>query len=144
MRLAPPRHRVLVVVGSFVSSVLDLIGLTMMVPLIIAASDLEGPTKGIVVALHSVLGRFGLPFTPSAILTVIIVGLSLKAMVGVLVTRYVNQVVVKVTRDMRIRMIRSLLGARWGYFVRQPVGRLAFASGPRPTPPANASRRSPR
>ena len=42
-----------------------------------------------------------------------------------LVTRYVNQVVVKVTRDMRIRMIRSLLGARWGYFVRQPVGRLA-------------------
>ena len=31
---------------------------------------------------------------------------------------------------MRIRLIRSLLGARWAYFVRQPVGRLAFAIGP--------------
>ena len=130
MRLAPPRHRVLVVVGSFVSSVLDLIGLTMMVPLIIAATDVQGPTKGIVVALQNILGGIGLPFTPAAILTIIIVGLTLKALAGVLVTRYVNQVVVKVTRDMRIRMIRSLLGARWGYFVRQPVGRLAFAIGP--------------
>ncbi|MGD9511972.1 MAG: ABC transporter transmembrane domain-containing protein, partial [Geminicoccaceae bacterium] len=130
MRLAPLHHRLLVVVGSFLSSVLDLIGLTMMVPLIIAASDAQNSTKGIVVALHGVLDRFGLPFTPPAILTIIIVGLSLKALVGVLVTRYVNQVVVKVTRDMRIRMIRSLLGARWGYFVRQPVGRLAFAIGP--------------
>ena len=130
MRLAPPRHRVLVVVGSFVSSLLDLIGLTMMVPLIIAATDVQGPTKGIVVALQNILGGIGLPFTPAAILTIIIVGLTLKALAGVLVTRYVNQVVVKVTRDMRIRMIRSLLGARWGYFVRQPVGRLAFAIGP--------------
>ena len=51
-------------------------------------------------------------------------------MVGILVTRYVGRVVAKVTRDMRIRLIRSLLGARWGYFVRQPVGRLAFAIGP--------------
>ena len=51
-------------------------------------------------------------------------------MVGILVTRYVGTVVAKVTRDMRIRLIRSLLGARWGYFVRQPVGRLAFAIGP--------------
>jgi len=130
MHLAPPRHRVLVVVGSFVSSVLDLIGLTMMVPLIIAATDLQGSSKGIVVALHAALDRIGLPFTPPAILTIIIVGLALKAVVGVIVTRYVGQVVVKVTRDMRIRMIRSLLGARWSYFLRQPVGRLAFAIGP--------------
>ena len=31
---------------------------------------------------------------------------------------------------MRIRLIRSLLGARWSYFLKQPVGRLAFAIGP--------------
>ena len=130
LRLAPRRHRALVVVGTFISSVLDLIGLTMMVPLIIAATNVQESTKGIVVALGKVLGAVGMPFSPMPILAIIIVGLALKGMVGVLVTRYVAQVVAKVTRDMRIRLIRSLLGARWSYFLRQPVGRLAFAIGP--------------
>ena len=130
MGLAPRRHRVLVVVGTFVSSVLDLIGLTMMVPLIIAATDLQGSTKGIVVALGGLLAAVGIPFAPLPILSIIVVMLALKAVVGVIVTRYVGQVVTRVTRDMRIRLIRGLLGARWSYFVRQPVGRLAFAIGP--------------
>ena len=102
----------------------------MMVPLIIAASGTQESTKGIVVAVQTVLARIGLDFAPIAILAIIIVGLTLKAIVGVLVTRYVNQVSSRVTRDMRIRLVRSLLGARWGYFIRQPVGRLAFAIGP--------------
>jgi ATP-binding cassette, subfamily C, bacterial len=130
LRLAPRRHRALVVVGSFLASVLDLIGLTMMVPLIIAATNVQESTKGIVVALGKVLGAVGLQFSPLPILTIIIVGLALKGIVGVLVTRYVAQVVSKVTRDMRIRLIRGLLGARWSYFLKQPVGRLAFAIGP--------------
>ena len=131
MRLAPPRHRALVVVGTFLSSVLDLIGLTMMVPLIIAATDLRNPTKGIVVALGTVLAVVGLPFAPHAD-----PGDHHRrpgaqgAWSACWSRRYVGTVVAKVTRDMRIRLIRSLLGARWGYFVRQPVGRLAFAIGP--------------
>ena len=130
MRLAPRGHRFLVIGGAFASSILDLIGLTMMVPLIIAATDMKESTKGIVIALEGLFARIGLSFTPTYILAIIIVGLSLKALVGVLVTRYVSRVVTKVTRDMRIRLIRSLLSARWAYFVRQPVGRLAFAIGP--------------
>jgi ATP-binding cassette subfamily C protein len=76
------------------------------------------------------LSTFGVPFAPLPILSIIVGGLALKAVVGVLVTRYCDKIVGKVTRDMRIRLIRSLLGARWGYFVRQSVGRLAFAIGP--------------
>ncbi|HEX6010241.1 MAG TPA: ABC transporter ATP-binding protein [Geminicoccaceae bacterium] len=128
--LAPRRHRALVILGTFVSGVLDLIGLTMMVPLIIAATELKESTKGIVVAMGSTLAAVGLPFEPYPILVVIVCGLALKALVSVLVSRYVGDVVAKVTRDMRIRLIRGLLGARWSYFIRQPVGRLAFAIGP--------------
>ena len=84
--LAPPRHRVLVIVGTFVASVLDLIGLTMMVPFIIAATSGQESTKGLVIALHSVLAHFGVPFAPLPILAIIIGGLTLKAIVGVLVT----------------------------------------------------------
>ena len=75
------------------SSVLDLIGLTMMVPLIIAATNVQELTKGIVVALGKVLGCRGPAFSPLPILAIIIVGLALKGIVGVLVTRYVAQVV---------------------------------------------------
>ncbi len=88
------RHRALVVLGSFLSSVLDLIGLTMMVPLIIAATERQefdqGHRRGGAARCWRALG---LPFAPLPILTIIIVGLALKAMVGVLVTRYVGQVV---------------------------------------------------
>ncbi len=130
LRLASPRHRALVIVGTFISSILDLVGLTMMVPLIIAATDIKSSSKGVVVAMGKALAFIGLPFEPLPILVVIIIGLALKALVGVLVTRYVGTVVARVTRDMRIRLIRSLLDARWAYFLRQPVGRLAFAIGP--------------
>jgi len=130
LRLAPPRTRALVIAGSFTASVLDLIGLTMMLPLIIAATDLGQVHKGLVVMVQTAVAAVGLPFSPLPILLVIVVGLGLKALVGVLVSRYVADVVVGITRDMRIRLIRSLLGARWAYFVRQPVGRLAFAIGP--------------
>jgi ATP-binding cassette subfamily C protein len=130
LRLAPPRTRALVIAGSFTASVLDLIGLTMMLPLIIAATDLGQVHKGLVVMVQSAVAAVGLPFSPMPILMVIVIGLGLKALVGVLVSRYVADVVVGITRDMRIRLIRSLLGARWAYFVRQPVGRLAFAIGP--------------
>ena len=130
LRLAPPRTRALVVGGSFVASVLDLVGLTMMLPLIIAATDLTQVHKGLVLLIQSAVVAVGLPFTPLPILGVIVVGLGLKALVSVLIARYVAEVVSGITRDMRIRLIRALLGARWAYFVRQPVGRLAFAIGP--------------
>jgi ATP-binding cassette subfamily C protein len=130
MRLAPLGRRLLVVLGTFVAGVLDLIGLTMMVPLILAAANLKEGAKGSVVAIHNALDAIGLPFSPVPILTLIVVGLALKAVVSIAVTRYVNNVVASITRDMRIRLIRSLLSARWSYFVRQPIGRLAFAIGP--------------
>jgi ATP-binding cassette subfamily C protein len=130
LALAPPRQRALVIIGTFVSSVLDLIGLTMMVPFIIATTSDQESTKGVVVMLHSVLGQFGIPFAPLPIMAIIITGLTLKGLIGVLVTRYADKIVGKVTRDMRIRLIHGLLGARWSYFVRQSVGRLAFAIGP--------------
>jgi ATP-binding cassette subfamily C protein len=130
LRLAPPRTRALVIVGSFVASVLDLVGLTMMLPLIIAATDMQQVHKGLVVLIQSVVVATGLPFAPLPILAVIVVGLGLKALVGLTISRYVADIVAGITRDMRIRLIRALLGARWSYFVRQPVGRLAFAIGP--------------
>lgn len=130
LRLAPRSTRLLVVGGSFLAGMLDLIGLTMMLPLIIAATNLEQVHKGIAVAISNLVTSAGLPFTPGPILAVIVVGLGLKALVAVLVSRYVIDVVAGITRDMRIRLIRSLLAARWGYFIKQPVGRLAFAIGP--------------
>ena len=89
--LAPPRHRALVIVGTFVVQR--------------ARSDRpdhdgavhhrrhqpQESTKGIVVAMHTVLEPVGLPFAPLPILAIIIGGLALKALVGVLVTRYVRQ-----------------------------------------------------
>ena len=82
IRLAPPRARWLVCIGTFLSSVLGLLGLTMMVPLIIAATDLKEFDQAASSSPSTSCPR------PSAcrssrlpILTLIIVGLGLKALV---------------------------------------------------------------
>ena len=35
--------------------------------------------------------------------------------------------VAQITTDLRLLLLRSILSARWAYFVRQPIGRLANA-----------------
>jgi hypothetical protein len=60
--LAPRRPRAMVIVGTFVSSVLDLVGITMIVPLIVVAANLKESTKGSVVAIRAALESVGLPF----------------------------------------------------------------------------------
>ena len=126
---------VVVVLGLFVSSLFELFGLTMIIPLLATVTDLGQGRLGLVNALREFVESLGLPFSPSTFLTLIVVGLSLKAAVTIAVMRYVGRLVAKIGRRTQMRVIRSLLGARWGFFVRQPMGRLANAAGPEAAAP---------
>ncbi|MFO1036859.1 MAG: ABC transporter ATP-binding protein [Geminicoccaceae bacterium] len=119
-----------VIVGTFFAGVLDLIGITMIIPLIASASQTKENTKGIVIAMQNAFAKIGVPFEASAIVIIIVVGMILKGLVQLVVTKYVGETVAEVSRQMQLRLIRSLLAARWNYFMRQSVGRLAFATGP--------------
>jgi ATP-binding cassette, subfamily C, bacterial len=131
LRLASPGKRVIVIGGLFVSSIFELLGLTMIIPLLASASfEMHTTKSGITTSIRSGMEAIGLPFNPVIILLAIIVGLSLKAVITISVMRYVSGIVAEIGNDFQVRLLRNLLRAQWSFFIRQPLGRLVHATGP--------------
>jgi ATP-binding cassette subfamily C protein len=128
--LASPRQRLIVIGGLFVASVFELFGLMMIIPLIAAASGLRETKGAMMSGIRSAMESVGLPFNPSILLGLIVLGLTLKAVTSSAVTRYVTDIVTGIGYDMQERLTRGLLKAEWGFFLRQPLGRLTHATGP--------------
>lgn len=132
LKLVPARKRYIVVFGMFIASLLELLGLTMIIPLLATAAQLR-QSKGMAIFFEEVFATLGLPFNPNFLFIVIVFGLLAKAVVSVNVTRYVSNMVGDITTDYQLRLIRHLLCAKWNYFIRQPLGRLVHATGPEAT-----------
>ena len=130
LSLVRPWQRVVVIGGLFLSSLFELFGLTMIVPLLATVASLGDGKLGLVTALRSAVEGLGLPFHPITFLTLIVTCLVLKAVISIAVMRYVGSLVAKIGRQTQLRVIHSLLEARWGFFVHQRLGRLSSAAGP--------------
>jgi ATP-binding cassette, subfamily C, bacterial len=130
LRLVPFKTRVLVISGLFISGVLELFGLTMIIPLLATAAQVREAKGGLMLAVRAGMESLGLPFDPSFLLAAILVGLSLKAVISIAVTKYVSDLVGTISSEFQLRLIRHLLQARWSFFIRQPLGRLVLATGP--------------
>ena len=127
--LVRPWQCALVIGGLFLSSLFDLFGLTMIVPLLASVTSFGQGKLGLVTALREAVEGAGLPFHPATFLTLIVVGLTLKAVTALAVMRYVGSLVATIGRTMQLRVIHSLMQARWGFFIHQPLGRLGSAAG---------------
>jgi ATP-binding cassette subfamily C protein len=132
LKLVSPRKRFIVIFGMFIASLLELLGLTMIIPLLATAAQLR-QSKGMAIFFEEAFAAIGLPFDPNFLFVVIVFGLLAKAVVSVNVTRYVSNMVGDITTDYQLRLIRHLLCAQWSYFIRQPLGRLIHATGPEAT-----------
>ena len=131
LRLTSVGKRIVVVGGLFVSSIFELLGLTMIIPLLASASlEMHTSKSGITTAIRWGMQTIGLPFNPVVILIAVVVGLSLKAAITISVMRYVSDIVADIGNDFQIRLFRNLLRAQWSFFIRQPLGRLVHATGP--------------
>ncbi len=73
------------------------------------------------------LASLGLEPRPAILLTVIIFTVLLKCVLVLFSKKQVGYTVAHVATDLRLNLIRALLAARWEYYVRQPVGKLANA-----------------
>jgi len=79
--------------------------------------------------LTEALSAIGVTPTVGALLVVIVVCLSLKAVFLLLANAQVGYTVAHVATDLRLSLLRSLLAARWEFYVRQPLGSLTNAIG---------------
>ncbi|NIQ91654.1 MAG: ATP-binding cassette domain-containing protein [Deltaproteobacteria bacterium] len=69
----------------------------------------------------------GLGVTPSigVLLILIVLAIVLKSLLVLSAKKRVGYTVARVATDLRLELLRALLGARWEYFLRQPIGSFA-------------------
>jgi ATP-binding cassette subfamily C protein len=116
------------VLGSLVlASLFEGLGLTTLLPLLSSGSGgaAGGRQSGVGAAVTRMFDTVGLAPTVEVLLLIVVIGMTLKSALVLVANRQVGYTVAHVATDLRLRFIRSLLSARWEYYLRQPVGGLA-------------------
>ena len=129
-----PGRSALTLMSLLFASAADGLSLLLLLPLLnLATSDAARVSgnglSGIGHRLTEALSAIGVTPTVGALLVVILVCLSLKAVFLILANIQVGYTVAHVATDLRVSLLRSLLAARWEFYVRQPVGSLTNAIG---------------
>jgi ATP-binding cassette subfamily C protein len=115
------------IIGLTISNIIEVVGLALLIPILSQAlfsQQTHVSKKGMLLAdLTHWLGleRFG---SLEAMIGLFLCVLILKSALVILITRMNARIVAAVTRSIRIKLIRSLLGAKWEFFVTQKVGHL--------------------
>lgn len=121
--------RTAVMVGLLiVAGLAEGVGLVTLLPLLEYATGQSQATQSTITrtALDA-LGSVGVPPGLGPLLAVIVVAMALKAFFLWLATKQVGYTVSQVATDLRLRLIRALLKARWSFFARKPTGYFANA-----------------
>jgi ATP-binding cassette subfamily C protein len=112
-----------------VAGLLEGLGLTALLPLLGTVTG-EAPgesTTDLELRVREVFERVGLDPSFETMLVVVAIFFIGKAVTLLLAKREVGYAVARVATDLRLRLLRALLAARWGYFTRQPAGHAANA-----------------
>jgi len=118
-----------VLVALLLGAVAEGLGLTALLPLL--AFALEGshgdaaPGSGIGRVVVNSLGAVGIEATTGSLLLMIVVAATLKSTLTLLANRQAGYAVAQVATDLRLALVRALLGARWEYYTCQPAGAVA-------------------
>jgi ATP-binding cassette subfamily C protein len=129
-----PGRSALTLLSLLFAGLADGLSLLLLLPLLNFATSDVAPVSanglsGLGHMLTEALSAVGVTPTVGALLVVIVVCLSLKAVFLILANIQVGYTVAHVATDLRLSLLRSLLAARWEFYVRQPVGSLTNAIG---------------
>ncbi len=129
---AYPRRSVLTLCALVLAGSVEGLGLLLLLPLLGAAmgENSQGETNslsGLGKVPTDSLTALGVTPTVGTLLVVIVACIVLKSGFLLLANRQVGYTVAHVATDLRLALLRALLAAGWGYYVRKPVGSLANA-----------------
>ena len=129
-----PGRSALTLVSLLFASVAEGLSLLFLLPsLNLLTSDAaQGPGNGLSGLGHlltEALSAIGVTPTVGALLVVIVICLALKTVFLLTANAQVGYTVAHVATALRLSLLRSLLAARWEFYVRQPVGSLTNAIG---------------
>jgi ATP-binding cassette, subfamily C, bacterial len=125
-----PRRSALIIVLSILAGFAEGIGIASLLPLLEVTSG-GGPESdsALMQLVRSSLAAVGLEPTIAVLLTLLVAGMFLKGGFLWMASQNVGYTVAHVATDLRLMLIRTLLRARWGFFVSQPPGHVSNAMG---------------
>jgi ATP-binding cassette subfamily C protein len=105
----------------------EAVGLTTMLPIVTKLVDgvdatTSSPSSAMVL---DTLAAVGLSPTIETLMTVVVIGMTAKALLSFAALSYVGYSVANVATGLRTSLIRQLMDARWSYFTDQKVGQIA-------------------
>jgi ATP-binding cassette subfamily C protein len=103
------------------------LGLSTLLPLLSVATGSGASATGYEGRVANALAALGIPADPGVLIGIVITALWIKAVLMLLSKRQVGYAVARIATDLRLRLLRALLAARWSYASRQPAGRAANA-----------------
>ena len=129
-----PGRTVLSIFCLLFASVAEGVGLLLLLPVIGAVTGETGQGKGnnlfgVGEFLTQSLSYVGLSPTVGPLLIIIVLCIAFKSIFLLAARAQVGYTVAHVATDLRLTLLRSLLAAKWEFYVRQPVGGLANAVG---------------
>ncbi len=124
---AYPARCAAVLAWLLVAGVTEGLGLSTLLPLLSVATGAGVPASGYEGRVAGVLAALGIPAVPGTLFAIVIGALWLKAVLMLLSKRQVGYAVARIATDLRLRLLRALLAARWSFASRQPAGRAANA-----------------
>lgn len=124
------RTAAVVIPAILVVSLLEGVGLTLVLPLLTLMLDSAAvDSSGIERAIDSVLGWLGLTTTVGSVVGLIIATMALKLLGGLGVNWLVADASARIGADIRRRLVRAMTGAEWNYFLTLAGGEAAAAMG---------------
>jgi ATP-binding cassette, subfamily C, bacterial len=128
---AYPRHTFTMLLAQLLAGLMEGVSLTALLPMLnIAISNGKGKSgSGIGKTVTSAMHHLGIDPTIPSLLLVVVVGILLKSVLVLLADRKVGYTVACVATDLRLSLLRALLGTRWEYYLSQPIGSLANSAG---------------
>jgi ATP-binding cassette, subfamily C, bacterial len=123
--------RAAVVLASLVlAGFMELVGYATLLPALTLAvgDDGGGHVSWLQTTVTLALSTLGIPTDSLGILLLVVLGAILvKNLLMTMTMNFVGYEVARVATGLRLQLIDTLLGVRWSYFARQPVGRFANA-----------------
>lgn len=137
---AYPRRTILMVGLLVISGLLEGVSIISLVPMLEAAASPGGTDSGLGGAVREILLSIGIAPTLWILVSLVVLGITLKAVFLWLAMRQVGYTMARVTRDLRLRLVRALLRARWSFFGEQQLGVFSNSIGREAVQSANAYR----
>ena len=124
-----PKRSVIVLASMFLAGLMEVLGAATLLPLLTIIGDTKNTDSRIMNAMNDVLGVFSLSADIKTLLLIIIALITFKAFFTLIAMRNVGFAMVDMANDMRMKLIRALMRAKWSYFSSLPVGHVANAVG---------------